>query len=127
LRNLSYSFLILKKDSDNGRSKNALGLNENSPKNEISNAHSTQPNTSSSLGDNSAESILTFFSYAVLVLGLIGSIIIGIVVGDDNEALGWGCFFGGVVSVIITWAVCMVIINISNNIRQIKKHLQGRI
>lgn len=107
--------------------KNALGLNENSPKNEISNAHSTQPNTSSSLGDNSAESILTFFSYAVLVLGLIGSIIIGIVVGDDNEALGWGCFFGGVVSVIISWAVCMVIINISNNIRQIKKHLQGRI
>lgn len=100
--------------------KNALGLNENSSKNEISNAHSTQPNTSSSLGDNSAESILTFFSYAVLVLGLIGSIIIGIVVGDDNEALGWGCFFGGVVSVIITWAVCMVIINISNNIRQIK-------
>lgn len=106
--------------------KNALGLNENPSKNEISSADSTLPNTSSSLGNNSAESVLTFFSYAVLVLGIVGSIIIGIAVGDDNEALGWGCFFGGVVSAIITWAVCMVIINISNNIRQIKKLLQGR-
>ena len=113
-----FHFLILKKLTQiMDEVKTHWELNE-IPQNEyLCHSHT---NTSSSLGDNSAESILTFFSYAVLVLGLIGSIIIGIVVGDDNEALGWGCFFGGVVSVIITWAVCMVIINISNNIRQIK-------
>ena len=106
--------------------KNALGLNEDSQENKTFNEESKQPKTSSSLGDNAAELVLAFFSYAVLILGLLGAVIVGFVVGNDNTALGWGCFFGTGFSVIITWAVCMVVVNISNNIRQIKKHLQGK-
>lgn len=106
--------------------ENALGLNENSQKDKIISKESIQPHKSSSLGNNAAESILASFSYTLLVIGVIAAITTGVIVSEESALLSWLCFFGISIFAIILWASLMVIVNISNNLRQIKKHLQGR-
>ena len=110
--------------------KNALGINDDSSENETLYDESPQPDTYSSTGDNAAESILAFVAYASLIAGIIVAAAVGYAVGSfeyGNKVLGWGVFFVGACLSIITWAACMVIVNISNNIRHIKRRLHGRI
>jgi hypothetical protein len=81
--------------------------------------------TKNQLGDNSAESILMSCSYVILILGILGSITMG--VGCDGDTgLGWGYFLVGTLSSILGWAFLMVIANISLNIRQIKHNLNSK-
>jgi hypothetical protein len=80
-------------------------------------------------GDNSAESILMFCSYVILILGILGSITMGVKIGsgyDGDTGLGWGYFLVGTLSSILGWAFLMVIANISLNIRQIKHNLNSK-
>lgn len=102
------------------QSKQSAGVSDMIPDNE---------NNPSSVGDNAAESILSFVAYAILIFGILGSLIAAFAVGSqgyDNEGAGFMVFIVGTISSIITWAACMVIVNISNNIRQIKYELRKR-
>lgn len=107
--------------------KNALGINEDSQKNKVLNEEPTQSNASSLDDYNTAENVLKIISNIVLVLGIFGAIIIGSIVVQKDRALAWGYIFGGIISVVATWAVFRILVNISSNIRHIKKHLQERI
>ncbi|MBD5214853.1 MAG: hypothetical protein HDS75_08560 [Bacteroidales bacterium] len=83
----------------------------------------------SSAGDNFAESILTFFAYALLIIGIAASIVTALffffLLNSD-----FGIIFGGIILVggpilsFIIWANIMVLANISNNTRQIKYELR---
>lgn len=83
----------------------------------------------STVGDNFAEAILSFIAYTVLFLGIVVSGIVGLLLITDNyredNALGWAILIGGIVSSLIVWAMLMILINISNNTRQIKKELRN--
>lgn len=82
----------------------------------------------STVGDNPAEAILSFIAYAILILGIIGSVIVGgLMIWADYEwsKIGWIVLIGGVFASFIIWASLMIIINISNNIRQIKYELRN--
>lgn len=86
-----------------------------------------EENKPSSVGDNAAELVLSFVAYAILILGILGSLITAFTVGTHgyhNEASGFLIFIGGTITSVITWAACMVVVNISNNIRQIKHELR---
>ncbi len=81
----------------------------------------------SSTGDNLAETILAIFAYALLVLGILSGIIAGFAIaseGYNNEFYGFLAFIGISIPSVLSWAVCMVVVNISNNIRQIKYKVQ---
>lgn len=74
-----------------------------------------------SVGDNDAESILSFVAYGVLTIGLFVSVVLGIYVGKHGEAGdGWKLFFGMAFTCAVVWAGSMILINISNNLRCIK-------
>lgn len=101
-------------------SSESSGINDRIPEEEH------KPST---LGDNAAETVLSIVAYAILVLGILASIITGYTVGSHgyhNEGRGFLIFIGGTISSIITWAACMVIVNISNNVRQIKNELRKK-
>lgn len=86
-----------------------------------------QPRHYSSVGDNPAEAILSFIAYTILILGIIGSEIVGgLMIWADYEwgKIGWIVLIGGVFASLIIWASLMILINISNNIRQIKHELR---
>ena len=90
---------------------------------------SIESNRTSSIGDNSAETILAIVAYLISAIGVIASIIAGYILinGFDNEyfsLIGWAVLVGGIVISLIIWASLMILINISNNIRIIKHELQ---
>lgn len=105
--------------------EDALGLNDQ-PSKVDNEAKYNSPQ--SGLGDNSAESVIAVVAYVTLVLGILGSLIYGIVLMDHKSTtpMGWCILIGGTLSSIITWAFLMVIANISNNIRQIKYELRKK-
>lgn len=78
----------------------------------------------STVGDNLAETILAFIAYAILILGVIVSVIAGGLLITDNyewdNKIGWAILIGGTFLSMVTWASLMILVNISNNIRQIK-------
>lgn len=84
----------------------------------------------SSVGNNPAEAILEFIVYVFLVFGIIASVVPGILLimdGDSSDVkLGLTILIGGPIVSLIIWAAGMILINISNNIRQIKYELQDR-
>lgn len=90
---------------------------------------SIESNRTSSIGDNSAETILAIVAYLISAIGVIASIIAGYILinGFDDEyfsLIGWAVLVGGIVISLIIWASLMILINISNNIRIIKHELQ---
>lgn len=89
-----------------------------------SNTEIQQYHNYSTVGDNLAETILAFIAYTILILGVIVSIISGglLIIYNyewDNK-IGWAILIGGTFLSIVTWASLMILVNISNNIRQIK-------
>lgn len=84
----------------------------------------------SSVGDNMAESVLAFIAYAILIVGIIFSILIGwLLVTDDYEwdnKIGKIILIVGPIASVIIWATAMIIVNISNNVRQIKRELRKK-
>jgi hypothetical protein len=103
----------------------ALGLND-TPSGEINEAkYSHAPK---GLGDNSAEKVIVVVANIVLILGCLISIIGGIEMAGHHstEGAGFALLFGGTISSVITWALLMVLANISNNIRQIKHLLKDK-
>ena len=84
----------------------------------------------SSVGDNIAEAILAFVAYAILILGILATVIVGgFFLFDDYKwynLIGWIILFTGIPATLLTWASMMILINISNNVRQIKHELQNR-
>lgn len=84
----------------------------------------------SSVGDNIAEAILAFIAYAILILGILVTVVIGaFFLFDDYEwdnVIGLIILITGIPASLITWASLMILINISNNVRQIKHELQDR-
>ena len=79
-----------------------------------------------SIGDNNAESILSGIAYFLLIVGILCSIFIGSYVGKESKAEdGWRVFGLLLFGSVITWAVSMLLINISNNLRTIK-HLLAK-
>ncbi len=82
----------------------------------------------SSLGDNAAEAILAFIAYFLLFIGIITPVIIGVllIITDDDllNIIGWIVMIAGIIPPLISWAILMLFINISNNTRQIKHLLQ---
>lgn len=80
-------------------------------------------------GDNPAEAVLSSVAYIILIIGILVSVGIGLLLIMDNyeedRKLGWIILIGGLVSSIIVWASLMILINISNNVRQIKYELQN--
>lgn len=105
--------------------ENALGLNDK-PSTETTETKPVQ--FRAGLGDNAAESVVTFVAYLTLILGIFGSLIWGVILMDHRAtyATGWFVLIGGTLSSFITWAFLIVIANISNNIRQIKHELRNR-
>lgn len=79
-----------------------------------------------SVGDNSAESVLSYVSYTILILGLLVSCIMGYYVGHEGKTKdGWNLFLFMSFFCVVTWAISMLLVNISNNLRTIK-HLLAR-
>lgn len=107
-----------------------LGISEESPKSSgIFDKVPESEQEPSTLGDNAAEAVLSIVAYAILILGILASIITGYEIGShgyNNEGQGFLIFLGGTITLIITWAACMVIVNISNNVRQIKHELRNK-
>lgn len=95
----------------------------------------TKPCNPSGLGDNHAENILSTIAYAVLALGgllaIVALVVCTAMAGKflDNYFTGFilGIIGGAVVFAIyaVIWAQLMIMVNISNNVRQIKHRLQG--
>ncbi|MDE5856763.1 MAG: hypothetical protein K2H32_00140, partial [Muribaculaceae bacterium] len=86
-------------------------------------------NDTSSIGDNSAETILAIVAYLISAIGVIASIVAGYILinGFDEDHLkmiGWVVLIGGIIVSLIIWASLMILVNISNNIRHIKHELQ---
>lgn len=103
---------------------NALGLNE---------TNSTQPKVKnpSTIGDNAAETVLSIVAYTILVVGILASIGAGAEIGShsytgDEAGLAIAIAIGGSILSIIVWAGCMITVNISNNLRQIKRILNNK-
>lgn len=113
--------------NEENKIEDILGVTEQSkPSTEYMGDIAPEVNTPSSAGDNAAESILSFVAKTILVLGIVGSFISAVIYTaeyNSNGAAFFIIFIGGSVSSIITWAACMVVVNISNNIRQIKNEL----
>lgn len=101
---------------------NALGVNE--PENPNSNDNSQNNHQQS--GDNYAELILTLLAYAILCIGILVALFTGVRIGSgySQGGLGFMYFLGISIVSIISWAVCMVIVNISTNIRHIKHSIK---
>lgn len=101
----------------------AFGFNDK-PTGEIN--EEKYKNSEKGLGDNAAEKVITVVAYLTLIIGCLGSLIMGLELMDhlSTEVTGVAVLFGGILSSIITWAFLMVIANISNNIRQIKYELR---
>ena len=78
------------------------------------------PEIDTSIGNNSAETILAILAYALLFIGILASIVLAFKMEDILV------LFAGIISSVISWAALMVIINISNNIRTIKKILANK-
>lgn len=79
------------------------------------------------LGDNNAETVISTFAYVALVLGCLVSLIYGISLMErSTQELGLAVIVGGMIYSVFSWAILMVIANISNNIRQIKHELKKR-
>ena len=91
------------------------------------------------IGDNYAEIVISVFAYATLVIGCLVSLACGIsfmdydstqglylMDHDSAQVLGLVIIVGGIICSVISWALLMVIANISNNIRQIKHELKKR-
>lgn len=74
------------------------------------------------LGDNRAEAIIQLFACFVLVVGVIASIIAGIMIRPVGALI---FLFGSILSVLV-WASLQVVANISNNIREIKHELRKK-
>lgn len=109
-------------NNENDPIGNALGLNETG---------SSQPKVKnpSKIGDNAAEAVLSIVAYAILIIGILASISVGIAVGShgySNDEAGFAIAIGGSILSIIAWAGCMVTVNISNNLRQIKHILNNK-
>lgn len=95
----------------------------------------TKPCNPTGIGDNHAENILSTIAYAVLALGgllaIVALIVCTAMAGKflDNYFTGFlaGIVGGAVVFAIyaVIWAQLMIMVNISNNVRQIKHRLQG--
>lgn len=80
-----------------------------------------------STGNNSAESILTAVAYIILLLGIFASVICGIIVltmgnrfGVNATLLSALIAIVGSFASVLSWAMFMISINISTNIRHIK-------
>lgn len=83
-----------------------------------------------STGDNIAETYLSYIAYASLCLGLIGSLIAGGAVYKPFVAVGGDAFVGflmflgvmliGMFFSFLSWALFMVLINMSRNTRHLK-------
>lgn len=78
------------------------------------------PKIDTSIGNNIAEYILAILAYALLFIGIFTSIILT----AEMEEI-W-VLFAGIISTVICWAALMVTVNISNNIRTIKKLLANK-
>lgn len=87
--------------------------------------HYSEDDHYSTVGDNWAESILAFIAYAILIVGVSLSILIGVLLIIDNNdwdnIIGKLILIAGPIVTLIIWANLMILINISNNVRQIKK------
>lgn len=70
--------------------------------------------------DGTAEKVLTALATISIIVGLLVSVIYGLMIGDHNFGAGWAVFLGGAFSSVVTWAVLKVFANIANNIRQIR-------
>ena len=78
-------------------------------------------------GDNSAESVLKATAYAILIIGIIASVIGMYILGsgwDGNPLAAFSVLCGGTAFATVIWASLMVVVNISTNIRAIKHRLQ---
>ena len=81
----------------------------------------------SKVGDNIAESVLATVAYIFLILGILSSIGWGIWRASGyHGSVGGGLliFIGGTILSLIMWALMMITVNISNNVRQIKHDLR---
>ena len=88
---------------------------------------STSPKPQLNIGNHSAESILSFFAYFTLIVGILGSIGGGVMLINDNEtAAGWYVLIGGPIFSLLCWATMLVLVNISNNIKEIKHNTQQK-
>lgn len=109
-------------NNENDPIGNALGLNETG-------SSQTKVKNPSKIGDNAAEAVLSIVAYAILIIGILASISVGIAVGShgySNDEAGFAIAIGGSILSIIAWAGCMVTVNISNNLRQIKHILNNK-
>lgn len=79
-------------------------------------------------GYNSAEKVLTFVAYTILLAGIVGTIILSTytINNEKDSSLGLTYLIGGILTSLISWATCMVLVNISNNIRGIKRILANK-
>lgn len=82
-----------------------------------------------SVGENNAESVLAFVAKTILILG----ILISVIAGYGIMSIPYGSSLGGLVVIVlgiiislVSWASLMVIVNISNNIREIKHRLDKK-
>lgn len=83
----------------------------------------------SNVGDNIAEKVLAIVAYIFLILGILLSLIFGFKIISDPWGSGLAGFLtivGGSIVSLICWAAMMITVNISNNIRQVKRLLQRR-
>lgn len=102
--------------------KNILGVNEQSPKN-LNNAVSHH---------GSAETFLSRLATFILVAGCIGCLIL-LIIGFSllggalyEETIGIYCLLSvipALLSVVTTWALLRVIVNISNNLHDISRKI----
>lgn len=101
------------------------GTMEENPQSETT---ACKKRSASNVGDNAAEAVLSFIAYTILVLGIAFSVLIGWLLMMDRNSwdnkIGTVLFIGGPIVSIITWASCMILVNISNNVRQIKHELR---
>lgn len=94
----------------------------------VSDAPQSNPTAPQEPGDNSAESVLKATAYAILIIGIIASVIGMYILGsgwDGNPLAAFSVLCGGTAFATVIWASLMVVVNISTNIRAIKHRLQG--
>ena len=89
-------------------------------------------------GDNNAETILTRLVNSIKAIIIFFSIIFGaiyiiggIIIFSENSSLGFVSVFAGIIILVfgiifakLIWAICMLFINISHNLRTVKQELQ---
>ncbi len=100
------------------------------PDNFVESKPSLPDSVEKSKGDNAAEKILTVIAYFSLIGGILSTILYAMAVEseyyyEENTLEIFLIIILGTVSSVFVWAIIMVTVNMSNNIRQIKHELRA--